>query len=77
MARPTDSDIAQLIGYLQGAARRMVHVPGRGDMEPVDEYRVIVTAEQREWLIEALRRYPVWWERTRAEFIHEQRDKDK
>jgi hypothetical protein len=48
-------DKIDLITKIQQAGQRMVHVPGRGDMEPRDEYRVVVTAKERDIIVSALR----------------------
>lgn len=52
-----ESDIILLLNYMQGVPRRSKHVPGRGDLEPVDEYQILVTGAQRNLLVEALRCY--------------------
>ena len=53
----TDAEIAMLTDYIMSAPQRSVHVPGRGDPKMVDEYRVILTDEQRCFVVEAIRHY--------------------
>lgn len=43
-----------LINRLQQAPQRSVHVPGRGDPDLVDEYRLVMTAEERNLIMRAL-----------------------
>jgi len=49
------SDKIDLITKIRQAGQRMVPVPGRDDMEPRDEYRVVVTAKERDIIVSALR----------------------
>ena len=48
--------MSELIEKVRKAGQRMVPVPGRGDMEPRDEYRIVVNAVERDAIVEALER---------------------
>ena len=53
-----DHDITTLINYIAAAPRQMEpHVPSRGDLIREDIYRILVTAEQRNFIMDALRSY--------------------
>lgn len=51
-------DKAQLIKKVRLAAQRADHVPGRGDPQMVDEWRIIVTGAERDAIIAALQKTP-------------------
>lgn len=46
-------DIPTLITKLRGAPQK-VGTFDRGDPKPLDEYRVVLTGEERDWLVEHL-----------------------
>lgn len=46
--------VTDLINRLQQAPQRSTHVPGRGDPDLVDEYLLVVTAEERNLVMRAL-----------------------
>lgn len=50
----TQKDVDDLIRRLKMAAQQTRHVPGRGDPEFLDSYRVILTDAERKFLIEAI-----------------------
>ena len=54
MAKPSEAEIDHLITNLQGAPQQYRHVPGRGDPEKLDCYRLTMTGEQRNLLVRAL-----------------------
>jgi hypothetical protein len=47
-------DIASLVRHLRNAPQE-VGTFGRGDPNPLDEYRALLTNEEREWLIQRLK----------------------
>jgi hypothetical protein len=46
--------VADLIDRLQKAPQRSEHVPGRGDPNLLDEYRLVMSAEERNMIMRAL-----------------------
>lgn len=49
-----ESDLQLLMNYVRAAPRQFGHVAGRGDPEPLDQYKLTVTGEQRAMIIRAL-----------------------
>jgi hypothetical protein len=47
-------DRQKLMQKVKDAPQRYVHVPGRGDTEKVDEFRIVVTAAERDAILAAL-----------------------
>jgi hypothetical protein len=54
---PSECDIILLTNYIAGAPQQHRGVSGRGDPEPVDEYKIVITKAQRDMIVEALRHY--------------------
>lgn len=52
-----ESDIILLLNYIASAPQQSKPMPGRGDQQPVDEYKLTVNGAQRDALVNALRSY--------------------
>jgi hypothetical protein len=48
----------ELIEKVRRAAQRAKHAPGRGDPEMVDEWRIVVSAAERDAIVAALQKTP-------------------
>lgn len=49
-----ESDLQLLMNYVRAVPRQFGHVAGRGDPEPLDQYKLTIDGAQRAMIVRAL-----------------------